>query len=159
MILLSFGPEGARRAQGRWRLNLEGAQCAALGAHAAPNINPSPAVPPAGRQEFLHPLAVHCRNHHSLESPSAPHLESWPASDRVGGCPGSVCLGPLRCFKPRERFAKELPWKRICHSEVSALFPACDAQTQFPDWARPLERALEPTRETSVTGLYSSHRP
>lgn len=76
MILLSSGPEGAQKAQGRWRLNLEGAQCAALGAHAAPNSKSSPAVPPAGRLGFLRPLAVRCRNHHRLESPSAPHPES-----------------------------------------------------------------------------------
>lgn len=45
MILLSSLPEGARRAQGGWPLNLEGVQCAALGAHAAPIAIPHPQCP------------------------------------------------------------------------------------------------------------------
>lgn len=48
MTLLSSGPEGARRAQNRGLLNLEGVQCVAPGAHAAANGNPAPCSAPCG---------------------------------------------------------------------------------------------------------------
>lgn len=50
MTLLSSRPEGegARRAQDRGLLNLEGVQCVAPGAHAATNGNPALRSAPCG---------------------------------------------------------------------------------------------------------------
>lgn len=109
---------------------------------------PSPLSAPCGPPPLPRPRAARRRDLPRLASPGALHLETWLQPDPVARCPLHPFRSPTRLQTATVSASEEPAGRgggreRVRPGEVGAPFPASDPQPQFPDWARPRERARD----------------